>query len=70
MLVFFGVVVMVSGSSGAWTTDVFVSKTSTVLVGGFISVLGAVIALAILGALKDAAEILSDLWNGLVDAFR
>ena len=70
VLVLIGVGVMIGNSSGIWTLDVVASKTAGILVGAFVSILGAIITLACLGVLKDAASVLSDLWNGLVDAFK
>ena len=69
-LVLIGVGVMIGSSSGAWTVEAVPSKTVGILVGGFVSVLGAILTLACLDKLDDVGRVLSDLWNGLVDAFR
>ena len=70
VLVLLGVGVMIGSSSGIWTLDVVASKTAGILVGAFVSILGAIITLACLGVLEHAARVLSDLWNGLVGAFK
>ena len=45
-------------------------KCAGILVGGFVAVLGAIITLACLEVLENVGRVLSDLWHGLVDAFR
>jgi hypothetical protein len=68
LMVFVGIAMMIGNSSGSWTLEVAAQRSIGILVGGFTSILGAIITLASLGVLDDAASALSDLWNGLVDA--
>lgn len=69
LMVFTGIVMMIGSSSGSWTLEATAQKGTGILVGGFTSILGTIIALASLGVLDDVAGSLSDLWNGLIDAF-